>query len=137
MTKVANEELEELGEGIEECLVVYLPQLGYMVALTDQWVINKYCSENSFAQPDNSDVVDNEFLNASKLSLENYEFMFVSEGVAHFKSERTRQLDALLGDTLCDIMDMECRIEYELQQKIVAHTSGLFEHVDICAELDV
>ncbi|MES1904733.1 MAG: MutS protein msh5, partial [Paramarteilia canceri] len=129
MTKVANEELEDLDDIVDECMVVYLPQLGYMVAISDPQIVNNFCkNSNETGSFEKTNITQN---------LNGMEFLFVSDGVAHFKSSRTKELDSLLGDTLCDIMDIENKIQRELQDKIVEKSSIIFEQTDICAEIDV
>ena len=74
MTSVAQKEIGELPASIQEGSVLYLPQLGYLLAIP---------------RIDSSD-------NESGTNIEGLEFMFLSETIAHYKSQRMRELDATL-----------------------------------------
>ncbi|MEN2495860.1 MAG: chiasma assembly [Marteilia pararefringens] len=157
MTRVAQEELNDLDERIEECTVVYLPQLGYMVAINQSQIndpLQQFTGGTNKTFDDSKDPTGfiNYINNSSKdeitgnlgaksteanLGGSSLEFMFVSEGVAHFKSSRTRQLDALLGDTLCDILDLEKQVEEALQWKIVSQCRMLAKLLDTAGDIDV
>ncbi|KAL3869764.1 hypothetical protein ACJMK2_042401 [Sinanodonta woodiana] len=113
MTQVARKELEKLSENITECIVLYLPQLGYLLAIP---------------KPEGQ-------------MLENYEiegltFMFLSNNMLHYKSASTRELDAIFGDIQCDIIDMETTIMHKLQNKILEESQVLMAVMDYTAELD-
>lgn len=114
MTKVAREELNKLSSSITECNVVYLPQLGYLLAIPRS---KKMKEEKDFA-------------------LDGLEFVFLSNNRVHYKSASTRELDNLLGDTQCEITDHETAIMHRLQTVILEHTKVLVDVMDCCAELD-
>lgn len=113
MTQVAKEELNRLSEDITECNVIYLPQLGYLVAI-----------------PKTSDDTDDQY------AIKDLEFVFMSNNMLHYRSARTRELDRLLGDTQCDIQDQETSIMHKLQNSILEHTKALLEVLELCGELD-
>ncbi|GFR32975.1 mutS protein homolog 5, partial [Trichonephila clavata] len=81
MTQVAYQELQDLSQEVQQCSVIYLPQLGYLLAIpaTDRMKETK------------------------DYSIPNLRFMFIVNDIVHYKSANTKKLDALLGDTLCDI----------------------------------
>jgi len=114
MTKVAREELSKLSSSITECNVVYLPQLGYLLAIP--------CTPEMKEEKD--------------FALDGLEFVFLSNNRVHYKSASTRELDSLLGDTQCEITDHETAIMHRLQTVVLEHTKVLMDVMDCCAELD-
>lgn len=114
MTKLAAEELERLSDEIQECNVIYLPQLGYLLAIPR---LDYMQTEEDFEMP-------------------GLEFVFLSNNMLHYKSDRTRELDILLGDTQCEITDQETAIMHKLQNAILESYRTLTEVQDLCAELD-
>jgi len=114
MTKVAREELSKLSSSITECNVVYLPQLGYLLAIP--------CTPEMKEEKD--------------FALDGLEFVFLSNNRVHYKSASTRELDSLLGDTQCEITDHETAIMHRLQTVVLEHTNVLMDVMDCCAELD-
>ncbi|XP_078316540.1 mutS protein homolog 5-like isoform X2 [Crassostrea virginica] len=114
MTKLAAEELERLSDDIQECNVIYLPQLGYLLAIPR---LDYMQTEEDF-------------------DMSGLEFVFLSNNMLHYKSERTRELDVLLGDTQCEITDQETAIMHKLQNAILESYRTLTEVQDLCAELD-
>ncbi|XP_078658061.1 mutS protein homolog 5-like isoform X1 [Branchiostoma floridae x Branchiostoma belcheri] len=114
MTRVAREELNRLDDSITECNVIYLPQLGYLLAIPCTSQIKE---EENFHMP-------------------GLEFVFLSNGMVHYKSASTRELDALLGDTQCEITDHETSIMHKLQNTILDHASVLLDVMDCVAEMD-
>ncbi|XP_013398574.1 mutS protein homolog 5 [Lingula anatina] len=113
MTTVAQEELSKLSEDILECNVIYLPQLGYLLAIPK----SKFLEEKEYQVP-------------------GLDFMFFSNDTSYFKSARTRELDHLLGDTQCDITDHETSIMHRLQNTILEHCKVLLDIMDLTAHLD-
>ncbi|XP_022783288.1 mutS protein homolog 5-like isoform X2 [Stylophora pistillata] len=114
MTTVAREELNKLSSSITECNVIYLPQLGYLLAIP--------------RSP--------ELKEESDFGIDGLEFVFLSNNRLHYKSARTRELDNLLGDTQCEITDHETAIMHRLQTVILEHTKVLMDVMECCAELD-
>ncbi|XP_078354214.1 mutS protein homolog 5-like isoform X2 [Oculina patagonica] len=114
MTKVAREELSKLSSSITECNVIYLPQLGYLLAIPRSPEMKE---EQDFA-------------------IDGLEFVFLSNNRVHYKSARTRELDNLLGDTQCEITDHETAIMHRLQTVILEHTKVLMDVMECSAELD-
>nr|XP_042899019.1 mutS protein homolog 5 isoform X8 [Parasteatoda tepidariorum] len=114
MTEVAYQELQELSSDIPQCSVIYLPQLGYLLAIP--------------ATEQMKDTKD--------YSIPNLRFMFITNDVAHYKSDNTKKLDSLLGDTLCDIYDKETQIMHKLQNVILEMKPVLFDVMEYSAKLD-
>ena len=73
MTAVAQKEIGELPISIQECSVLYLPQLGYLLAIPRIDSAEHECND-----------------------IDGLEFMFLSEAIAHYKSQRMRELDVTL-----------------------------------------
>ncbi|XP_035698854.1 mutS protein homolog 5-like [Branchiostoma floridae] len=115
MTRVAREELNKLDDSITECNVIYLPQLGYLLAI-----------------PCTSQIIKEE----EKYHMPGLEFVFLSNGMVHYKSASTRELDALLGDTQCEITDHETSIMHKLQNTILDHATVLLDVMECVAEMD-
>ncbi|XP_046326670.2 mutS protein homolog 5-like [Haliotis rufescens] len=114
MTKVAREELNRLSPDIVECNIIYLPQIGYLLAIPQT---------GNMKRPE-------------EYEIEGLEFIFLSNEILHYRSASTRELDRLLGDTMCDITDHETSILHRLQYKILEHTDVLYLVMEHAAELD-
>lgn len=114
MTKVAQEELSRLDASILECNILYLPQLGYLLAIPRT----------------------EEMKEEKDFEMEGLQFVFFSDNTVHYKSASTRELDILLGDTLCEITDHETAIMHRLQNIILEHTDLLMKVMEYTAELD-
>ncbi|GFU46085.1 mutS protein homolog 5 [Nephila pilipes] len=114
MTQVAYQELQDLSQEVEQCSVIYLPQLGYLLAIpaTDRMKETK------------------------DYSIPNLRFMFIVNDIVHYKSANTKKLDALLGDTLCDIYDKETQIMHKLQDVILEMKHVLIGVMEYAAVLD-
>jgi DNA mismatch repair protein MSH5 len=114
MTEIARQELANLSEDIQECNVIYLPQLGYLLAIP---------KGDSMEEEDDFEI-------------EGLQFVFFSNNTVYYKSQRTRELDALLGDTQCDIIDHETAIMHRLQEVILERAPLLMSVMEHTAELD-
>ncbi|UYV80047.1 msh-5 [Cordylochernes scorpioides] len=114
MTNVARKELNNLSHDIQQCSVLYLPQLGYLLAIpaTEEMKIT-----NIYDIP-------------------GLEYVFVSGNIAHYKSTGTRELDGLLGDIQCEITDQETKIMHNLQNEILKISSVLQDILTYIAQLD-
>ncbi|GFQ83836.1 mutS protein homolog 5 [Trichonephila clavata] len=114
MTQVAYQELQDLSQEVQQCSVIYLPQLGYLLAIpaTDRMKETK------------------------DYSIPNLRFMFIVNDIVHYKSANTKKLDALLGDTLCDIYDKETQIMHKLQDVILEMKHVLIGVMEYAAKLD-
>lgn len=114
MTKIAEKELSQLDPKILECNVIYLPQLGYLLALPHYPFLQE---DDGFAVP-------------------GLDFMFLNNDTIHYKSESTKELDSLLGDTQSEICDHETGIMHRLQNLILGHTQTIIEILEFCSEID-
>ncbi|XP_056236778.1 mutS protein homolog 5 isoform X2 [Seriola aureovittata] len=114
LTDVARRELEHLDARIPSCCVIYIPLIGFLLSV-----------------PRLSSMVEKE-----DFEIEGLDFMFLSEDRLHYRSQRTKDLDDLLGDLHCDIRDMEMAVMTQLQNTILERSSSLHKVLDLTAELD-
>ncbi|KAF0045392.1 hypothetical protein F2P81_001921 [Scophthalmus maximus] len=114
LTDVARRELEHLDACIPSCCVIYIPLIGFLLSV-----------------PRLPSMVERE-----DFEIEGLEFMFLSEDRLHYRSQRTKELDNLLGDLHCDIRDMETAVMTQLQNTILERSSSLYRVLDLAAELD-
>uniref|UniRef100_A0A8C5BFJ8 DNA mismatch repair proteins mutS family domain-containing protein n=1 Tax=Gadus morhua TaxID=8049 RepID=A0A8C5BFJ8_GADMO len=84
LTDVARRELEHLDSRITSCCVIYIPLIGFLLSV-----------------PRLPSMVEKEDFEIAGL-----DFMFLSEERLHYRSQRTKELDDLLGDLHCDIRGM-------------------------------
>ncbi|XP_035879723.1 mutS protein homolog 5 isoform X2 [Phyllostomus discolor] len=115
LTEVAWKELESLDSRIPSCSVIYIPLIGFLLSI-----------------PRLPSMVE-----ASDFEIEGLEFMFLSEEKLHYRSARTKELDALLGDLHCDIRDRETLLMYQLQCQVLARAAVLTRVLDLASRLDV
>nr|XP_046254342.1 mutS protein homolog 5 isoform X2 [Scatophagus argus] len=114
LTDVARRELEYLDARIPSCCVIYIPLIGFLLSVP--------------RLP--SMVVKEDF------EMEGLDFMFLSDDRLHYRSQRTRELDDLIGDLHCDIRDLETAIMTQLQNTILERSASLYKVLDLIAELD-
>ncbi|KAG8552844.1 hypothetical protein GDO81_003107 [Engystomops pustulosus] len=114
LTEVARRELETLDSQIPSCSVVYIPLIGYLLSI-----------ERLPYMHDKKD-----------FEIEGLDFMFLSNNRLHYRSERTKELDAVLGDLLCEIRDHEIIIMHELQKTILEKSPVLHEVIEYIGQLD-
>uniref|UniRef100_A0AAQ4NQT6 DNA mismatch repair proteins mutS family domain-containing protein n=1 Tax=Gasterosteus aculeatus aculeatus TaxID=481459 RepID=A0AAQ4NQT6_GASAC len=81
LTDVARRELEHLDARIPSCCVIYIPLIGFLLSV-----------------PRLPSMVEKE-----DFEIEGLDFMFLSEERLHYRSQRTKELDDLLGDLHCVI----------------------------------
>ncbi|XP_036023970.1 mutS protein homolog 5 isoform X1 [Onychomys torridus] len=115
LTEVAQKELENLDARIPSCSVIYIPLIGFLLSI-----------------PRLPFMVE-----ASDFEIEGLDFMFLSEDKLHYRSARTKELDALLGDLHCEIRDQETLLMYQLQCQVLARASVLTRVLDLASRLDV
>ncbi|XP_047590534.1 mutS protein homolog 5 isoform X2 [Lutra lutra] len=115
LTEVARKELENLDSRIPSCSVIYIPLIGFLLSIPRL---------PSMAE-------------ASDFEIEGLDFMFLSEEKLHYRSARTKELDALLGDLHCDIRDQETLLMYQLQCQVLARAAVLTRVLDLASRLDV
>uniref|UniRef100_UPI0037E7B62E mutS protein homolog 5 n=1 Tax=Semicossyphus pulcher TaxID=241346 RepID=UPI0037E7B62E len=114
LTDVARRELEHLDARIPSCCVIYIPLIGFLLSV-----------------PRLPSMVEKE-----DFEIEGLDFMFLSEDRLHYRSQRTKELDDLLGDMHCDIRDMETAVMTQLQNTILERSASLYKVLDLTAELD-
>ncbi|KAM4600374.1 mutS protein homolog 5 [Polymixia lowei] len=114
LTDVARRELEQLDPRIPSCCVIYIPLIGFLLSV-----------------PRLASMVEKE-----DFEMEGLDFMFLSEERLHYRSQRTKELDDLLGDVHCDIRDMETAVMTQLQTTILERSASLYKVLDLSAELD-
>ncbi|XP_074540548.1 mutS protein homolog 5 [Halichoeres trimaculatus] len=114
LTDVARRELEHLDARIPSCCVIYIPLIGFLLSV-----------------PRLPSMVEKE-----DFEIEGLDFMFLSEDRLHYRSQRTKELDDLLGDLHCDIRDMETSVMRQLQSSVLERSASLYKVLDLTAELD-
>ncbi|KAM9852103.1 mutS protein homolog 5 [Aulostomus maculatus] len=114
LTDVARRELEQLDPSIPSCCVIYIPLIGFLLSV-----------------PRLPSMLEKE-----DFEIEGLDFMFLSEDRLHYRSQRTKELDDLLGDLHCDIRDMETTVMTQLQNAILGRSASLYKVLDLAAELD-
>ncbi|XP_059794385.1 mutS protein homolog 5 isoform X3 [Balaenoptera ricei] len=115
LTEVARKELENLDLRIPSCSVIYIPLIGFLLCIPR---LPSMVETNDF-------------------EIEGLDFMFLSEEKLHYRSARTKELDALLGDLHCDIRDQETLLMYQLQCQVLARAAVLTRVLDLASRLDV
>ncbi|XP_037699608.1 mutS protein homolog 5 isoform X4 [Choloepus didactylus] len=115
LTEVARKELETLDSRIPSCSVIYIPLIGFLLSI-----------------PRLPSMVE-----ASDFEIEGLDFMFLSEEKLHYRSARTKELDAFLGDLHCEIRDQETLLMYQLQCQVLARAAVLTRVLDLASRLDV
>ncbi|XP_061101764.1 mutS protein homolog 5 [Conger conger] len=114
LTDVARKELENLDPRIPSCCVIYIPLIGFLLSV-----------------PRLPCMVQKE-----DFEIEGLDFMFLSEERLHYRSERTKELDDMLGDLHCDIRDMETAVMTQLQAAVLQRSGALYTLLRLSAELD-
>ncbi|XP_072317396.1 mutS protein homolog 5 [Eucyclogobius newberryi] len=114
LTDVARRELEHLDPRIPSCCVIYIPLIGFLLSV-----------------PRLPSMIEKE-----DFEVDGLDFMFLSEDRLHYRSQRTKELDDLLGDLHCDTRDMETAIMTQLQTAVLERSGSLYKVLELCAELD-
>ncbi|XP_030021090.2 mutS protein homolog 5 [Manduca sexta] len=114
MSETAKVELERLPPFIEECTMVYMPHLGYLLGVK-AWADN---------------------LTPQQKELPAMKFMFQNNDYIHYKSAGCEELDVMIGDTYPEIVAHETRIMMRLTTIIMENLHTLASVIDMCAELD-
>ncbi|KAH9635736.1 hypothetical protein HF086_013844 [Spodoptera exigua] len=114
MSETAKVEMERLPTYIQECSMLYMPHLGYLLGV-------KIWDDN---------------LTAEDKELPNMKFMFQNNDYIHYKSKGCEELDVMIGDTYPEIVAHETRIMMRLTAVMLEHLHTLTALVDKCAELD-
>ncbi|KAL2083859.1 hypothetical protein ACEWY4_019377 [Coilia grayii] len=114
LTEVARTELENLDSRIPSCCVIYIPLIGFLLSIPRL---------PSMTQREDFEIAG-------------LEFMFLSGERLHYRSEKTRGLDDLLGDLHCDIRDLETSVMTQLQNVVLQRSGSLYKVLSLSAELD-
>ncbi|KAL4713849.1 hypothetical protein ACJJTC_015503 [Scirpophaga incertulas] len=114
MSATAKVELQRLPDFVQECSMVYMPHLGYLLAV------------RTWSSP----------LTADQKELPDMKFMFQNNDFIHYKSKGCEELDVMIGDTYPEIVAHETRIMMRLTAIILENLHTLAGVVDKCAELD-
>ncbi|XP_029927976.1 mutS protein homolog 5 [Myripristis murdjan] len=121
LTDVARRELENLDARIPSCCVIYIPLIGFLLSVPRL---------PSMVEKEDFEINGLDFMVLSVL------VCFLSEERLHYRSQRTKELDDLLGDLHCDIRDMETAVMTQLQTVILERSASLYKVLDLSAELD-
>ena len=113
--ELATEEVENLPECMRSCTMLYVPQIGYMLAI-QPW-LNMPTNAEDFHFPD-------------------LKFMFIANNVPHFKSQRCLELDESMGDTATNICDHETSIMIALSAHILKQSALLTDFAHLASQLD-
>ncbi|XP_057690650.1 mutS protein homolog 5 isoform X3 [Corythoichthys intestinalis] len=114
LTNIAREVLDQLDVRIPSCSIIYIPLIGFLLCIPRQ--------PNMVVKED--------------FELQGLEFMFLSDDLLHYRTQRTKDLDNLYGDLFCDIRDMETAVMIQLQDAILERSAALYKILDLAAELD-
>ncbi|CAK1601552.1 unnamed protein product [Parnassius mnemosyne] len=114
MSETAKVELDRLPAFIEECTMLYMPHLGYLLGVK-AWADN---------------------LTMQQKELPNMKFMFQNNDYIHYKSKGCEELDMMIGDTYPEIVAHETRIMMRLTAVVLENLHTLASVIDKCAELD-
>ncbi|MGH0155950.1 UNVERIFIED_CONTAM: hypothetical protein FKN15_058930 [Acipenser sinensis] len=114
LTDVARKELDNLDSQIPSCSVIYIPLIGFLLSVP-----------RIPSMDENKD-----------FEIEGLDFMFLSEDRLHYRSQRTKELDTMLGDLHCEIRDLETAVMTQLQEKVVEKGPVLYQVMEYSAQLD-
>uniref|UniRef100_A0A5S6QAN8 DNA_MISMATCH_REPAIR_2 domain-containing protein n=1 Tax=Trichuris muris TaxID=70415 RepID=A0A5S6QAN8_TRIMR len=114
LTKVAEQEVNQLPFETPECTVVYAPMIGYLVAVPRR---PEWRSVSDYQQP-------------------GMQFLFVSNNRVHYKTASVERLDVELGDLRMDIVDRELSIMLSLQNDILENATTALQLVSQAILID-
>ncbi|KAL0851620.1 hypothetical protein ABMA28_007398 [Loxostege sticticalis] len=114
MSETAKVELERLPPFVEECTMLYMPHLGYLLGVK-AWA---------------------DGLTMEQKELPNMRFMFQNNDYIHYKSKGCEELDMMIGDTYPEIVAHETRIMMRLTTIVLENLHTLAAVIDKCSELD-
>ncbi|KAI7801218.1 mutS protein homolog 5 [Triplophysa rosa] len=114
LTDVAHAELENLDPRFATCSVIYLPLIGFLLSVPRLPTM----------------------LDKQSYEIDGLDFVFLSEDRLHYRSARTKELDNMLGDLHCDIIDLEMAVMRDLQAAVLQRSGCLYNVMNLCAELD-
>ncbi|KOB66004.1 hypothetical protein OBRU01_19033, partial [Operophtera brumata] len=108
MSETAKVELSRLPDFIQECSMLYMPHLGYLLGVK-AWA---------------------EHLTMEQKELPNMKFMFQNYNYIHYKSKGCEELDVMIGDTYPEIVAHETRIMMRLTTVILENLHTLAAIID-------
>ncbi|KAK3927533.1 MutS protein-like protein 5 [Frankliniella fusca] len=114
MMELSPLELQDLPDYIEECSVLFLPEIGFLVSIP-MW---------------------KDYLTKEEMQIPGFKFKFIADRLIHYKSPRCRELDMSLGDIYLRISELELRIMLRLVQYIQQHIDSLLDSLSYVGELD-
>ncbi|CAB3239487.1 unnamed protein product [Arctia plantaginis] len=115
MSETAKVELDRLPNYIQECSMLYMPHLGYLLGV-------KVWAEN---------------LSAEDKNLNDMKFMDkIPSYIKNLGPSSLTELDVLIGDTYPEIVAHETRIMMRLTAHMMQHLHTLATVVNMCSELD-
>ncbi|TRY93340.1 hypothetical protein DNTS_007724 [Danionella cerebrum] len=134
---VARSELENLDHRFSTCTVIYVPlkksvrlPLRTKVASLPQDDCS-YAIGFLLSVPKLPTMVDKQ-----SFEIEGLDFIFLSNNQLHYRSAQTKELDHMLGDLHCDILDLEMAVMRKLQASVLERSDCLYRVMSLCAELD-
>ncbi|KAK7571079.1 hypothetical protein V9T40_014683 [Parthenolecanium corni] len=96
MEEVATVELANLPENIKSCMLVYLPEMGYLLGIP---LADNNLTEGNLAIPD-------------------VDYKFTLAGMAHFKTAICEEMDRQLGDSQLILLKHETEIMYQISKLV-------------------
>nr|XP_023023464.1 mutS protein homolog 5-like isoform X1 [Leptinotarsa decemlineata] len=114
ITAAARFAANNLPEFLEECAVIYLPEMGHLIGI-HEW------------EPG---------CNPEELQDLGFQFMFTIGGVIHYKNPMCVELDKRLGDINSEIIDHENRILRRLSGFILKYNNDIREPLKIIGLID-
>ncbi|KAK4514100.1 RNA pol II transcription cofactor [Mucor velutinosus] len=133
LLRVSQEIGSALPIGLSAALnVVYFPQLGYLITLPQYHLQrNSGLSSASSSYCDNSNVTE-----YYQRNLPGFELQFSTADNLYYKNDRTKELDATLGDLHAMISDREIEILQELSTTVLQYSTQFIEISEALSELD-
>ncbi|GAN10577.1 DNA mismatch repair protein msh5 [Mucor ambiguus] len=112
--------------------VVYFPQLGYLITLPQYHLQrNSGLSSAESSYCDNSNITE-----YYQKNLPGFELQFSTADNLYYKNDRTKELDATLGDLHAMISDREIAILQKLSANILQYSAHFIEVSESLSELD-
>ncbi|CAH3969390.1 unnamed protein product [Pieris brassicae] len=122
MSETAKVEMERLPSFVEECTMLYMPHLGYLLGVK-AW--SDHLTLDQKQLPDMKFMV----LFVKQLRFQNNDYI-------HYKSKGCDELDLLIGDTYPEIVAHETRIMMRFTSILLENLNSLSALIENCAELD-
>ena len=126
LSRVVDEEILTLPNYITKATMVYVPQVGYLLAV-QPWLSESTEKGDSRATQDVKEAFEN---------VPGAQLMFCANGVPHYKTKACAELDDSLGDTASAIAEQETFVMINLIRLILAHTENILLPSRFCSLLD-